>query len=112
MDGHGFIVEEEENLKVDIYDASKKALSHCTIKQLLRAPLTDSDHNSMMVDGKLVKDVMLYGTVQSIDEQNIHTMVMLHDYSGVLPIKFWGSLDNESVRNKLENLKCVFLGFF
>ena len=67
---------------------SMKRLSSITIKQLLSAQL-ESDTQEVIIDGQAVLEAVIVGKVQSIDVQSSFTTIIVNDYSGVVPVKYY-----------------------
>ena len=115
--GNGFDMNSQDNdskTNPDLYDSTKRNLAHLTIKQIISAYHKHNTNNTMdentdthnlLVDGKNINQVLLFGTAISINHEYTHSVVMLHDYTGRIPIKFWNPSENLEMADKLKNLR-------
>ncbi len=104
---YDMINEEKKSQDSLISDIKNKTMSHLTIKQILTAPnppITD-DNNILYIDNKPITQLFIYGTVENIKQESSHTILLLNDYSGKIELRFWNSVDNKTVNQKLQILK-------
>ena len=105
----GLFTEENENKNNNLsQNAQERTLSHLTIKQICLGQIVSNnngDDNLLMVDGKIVNQLMCYGTVLKIEHDLSHTVIILHDWTSRISVKFWNSDNNTLIKEKLDALK-------
>ena len=113
-----FSFNDHDDLKLgdDFYDSSKRTLSHLTIKQIKKAPqqlvANDDTEKILIIDGKTVNQVLIFGTVIDIDRQTTHTLLTVSDYTSTIKVKVWTSNDDEidgGINDKLDKLQFSLL---
>ena len=109
-DGNGFIAEENENKNNIMPHQEERVLSHLTIKQICRGKNVDDDDNVLVIDNKVINQLMIMGTVMKIKHQQSHTVLLINDCTGRISVKFWNSDDNLMIKEKMDKLKfCLFV---